>query len=576
MFTRRLILLTILFGFFTQTLAQSRIEILEQNYKAALQKKDNTSSMRFALQAGDFYLADKKYDKATIWYNNAIKSASAVKDNSGKCAAFEGIGNIYSNQNLFNKAIDAYEKSISFAREIQDKRCEANSLYNLAQAEESLNHYKRAIKPLEQALVLALELSDNILLINCYSALYNTNERLGNKDEAVKYKKLFEQLENSKEITTSLQQKIVKSQLENEIVRKENYQVKSNLLEKEVLLKKTADSLQEVELLNHQRQLQIDLLQKSNELAQLKVKEREAEIENDKLWRNSLLVGLLLVITLATVLIIGFKSRLDAKKKIERQNQNIKSSITYAKRIQEAMLPNSETLSNIVPESFVLFKPRDTVSGDFYWFTEIQNENGKSDLAFAAVDCTGHGVPGAFMSMIGMNSLNGIVSRGILQPDQILSRLHEEIRSSLRQPETGNNDGMDITLCIYKQDNKKIEFAGAKNPMVYIRNNELHQIKGDIHPIGGSKSKPTIAYKKHEVCVEEPTMVYLFSDGYRDQFGGPDNAKFMSKKFNQLLLDIHQWPMNLQKDKLEKTIEAWKGKHPQTDDILVLGIRLGG
>jgi serine phosphatase RsbU (regulator of sigma subunit) len=176
--------------------------------------------------------------------------------------------------------------------------------------------------------------------------------------------------------------------------------------------------------------------------------------------------------------------------------------------------------------------------------------------------------------MVGMNSLNGIINRGILHSNEILSTLHEEIRSSLRQPETGNNDGMDLALCIYRKDKKVIEFSGAKNPMVYIQNNELFQIKGDIHPIGGSKSKPSIAFKKHEISIGQPTMLYLFSDGYRDQFGGKDNTKFMSKKFNQLLLSIHRMPMQTQKEVLEKTILEWKGIHHQTDDILVMGVML--
>jgi len=214
------------------------------------------------------------------------------------------------------------------------------------------------------------------------------------------------------------------------------------------------------------------------------------------------------------------------------------------------------------------------VSGDFYWFKEIKNGASEKDFAFAAVDCTGHGVPGAFMSMIGMNALNSITSKGITNPDQILNSLHTEIRTALHQEETGNNDGMDVALCVFRKQKNVLEFSGAKNPLVYIQNNELTQIKGDIHPIGGSKSIPDMAFKKHKITLDKPTTVYLFSDGYRDQFGGKDNTKFMSKKFTRLLLEIHNLPMEKQKELLDIAIEEWKGKNVQTDDILVMGVKL--
>jgi serine phosphatase RsbU (regulator of sigma subunit) len=289
-------------------------------------------------------------------------------------------------------------------------------------------------------------------------------------------------------------------------------------------------------------------------------------------------VVILMGAVLAVVLIINYRRKLKVNKEIHRQNENIKSSINYAKRIQEAMLPRKDQQNALVADSFVLFKPRDVVSGDFYWFTGLPNghaDHTQHDLAFAAVDCTGHGVPGAFMSMIGINSLNGFISRGITETNILLDNLHTEIRSALRQEVSGNNDGMDAALCIYRKHHKVLEFSGAKNPLVYVQDGKLHQIKGDIHSIGGSKSKPSLSFRKHSIAIDRLTTVYLFSDGYRDQFGGKDNAKFMSRRFNQLLLDIHMLPMEQQREMLDKTIESWRGTRTQTDDILVMGIRLG-
>src|SRR5690606_5962002 len=166
----------------------------------------------------------------------------------------------------------------------------------------------------------------------------------------------------------------------------------------------------------------------------------------------------------------------------------------------------------IFKNAFILFKPRDSVSGDFYWFTDIKNgTSNNGDIAFAAVDCTGQGVLGAFMSMIGINALNGLVNKGVIETNKMLDSLDHEIRTALQQDSSGNNDGMDIALCIYRKSRKVIEFSGAKNPLVYIQDNELFQIKGDIHSIGGIKHKNEFLFKKHEIAIDKPTVVYLFS-----------------------------------------------------------------
>jgi serine phosphatase RsbU (regulator of sigma subunit) len=236
------------------------------------------------------------------------------------------------------------------------------------------------------------------------------------------------------------------------------------------------------------------------------------------------------------------------------------------------MLPKKEVQESLLQNSFILFKPRDVVSGDFYWFSPL-GEKG-SDLVFGAIDCTGHGVPGAFMSMIGINSLNSIINRGIVHTDQILETLHQEIRNALQQDVTGNNDGMDLSLCIYRSSDRVLEFSGAKSPLVYIQNGILNQIKGDVHSIGGSKSKPVQRYKKHRIPIDQPTMVYLFTDGYRDQFGGEENQKFMGKRFSNMLREIHHLPMQEQYAILNERFEDWKGSGEQTDDVLVMGVLL--
>jgi serine phosphatase RsbU (regulator of sigma subunit) len=291
-------------------------------------------------------------------------------------------------------------------------------------------------------------------------------------------------------------------------------------------LRAAEDSLRVAEEIGRNRELEINLLQKDKELTAIKIKEQEARIANDALIRNFIILGTSLSMALIIVLIISYRKKTKANIKIDHQNKSIKSSINYAKRIQEAMLPRIEQHPEIFKNSFILFRPRDTVSGDFYWLSEVKtfSEN-NADVAFAAVDCTGHGVPGAFMSMIGINALNGLINQGVTETNLILDSLDHEIRTALRQESSGNNDGMDIALCIYRKDRSIIEFSGAKNPLVYIQDNDFFQVKGDIHSIGGSKKhKQKFFFKIHKILIDRPTTIYLFSDGYKDQFGGKDNG----------------------------------------------------
>ena len=257
---------------------------------------------------------------------------------------------------------------------------------------------------------------------------------------------------------------------------------------------------------------------------------------------------------------------------IKRKNKDITASIEYAKRIQTAMLPLEETISKYLPEHFIFFKPRDIVSGDFYWFAY---KNGK--IIIAAVDCTGHGVPGAFMSMIGAEILNTIVlTNGITDPAKILNLLNVYIRTALKQDTTDNQDGMDVALCVIDRQAEVVEFAGAKNPLIYIdKNHQLHKIRGDRQSIGGYQYTKIVSFTKHVIPIDPPMWFYIFSDGYQDQFGGPGRpSKFLTTNFYALLHRIHQLPMKEQKRILEETFEQWKNGHSQTDDILVIGFKL--
>ncbi len=256
---------------------------------------------------------------------------------------------------------------------------------------------------------------------------------------------------------------------------------------------------------------------------------------------------------------------------LQKLLDNIESSIRYAKRIQDAMLPYHERISRALSEYFVLFKPRDIVSGDFYWFVEHGDK-----IVMAVADCTGHGVPGAFMSMIGNSLLSQIViEQNVWEPDHILNNLHLGIQRALKQEEGDSRDGMDVAICVIDIRQRIVEYAGAMNPLYFIQNGELNEIKADRQPIGGQTKGKERIFTKHQIDFNTPTMLYIFSDGYQDQFGGDEGRKFMSRRFRELLVQIHTLPMSEQRKILDDTMEAWKGSsHRQIDDILVMGVRL--
>nr|MCU0392059.1 AAA family ATPase [Thermoflexibacter sp.] len=264
-------------------------------------------------------------------------------------------------------------------------------------------------------------------------------------------------------------------------------------------------------------------------------------------------------------------------KELDAKNQAITASINYAQRIQSAMLPLEEDFVKYFSEHFILFRPRDIVSGDFYW---LEEKDGK--IIVAAVDCTGHGVPGAFMSLISEAKLNEIVNlQEVIRADEILNALNKQIQVSLQQDATNNRDGMDMALCIIDLQAKVMEYAGAGNPLIYIQNDEagnpqLHNIKADVYPIGGVNKNINTSFKRHLIDISKPTTFYIFSDGYQDQFGGSEKRKFMTKRFRELLFEIHQKDMPTQKKLLNDTLDTWmmEGLSPQIDDILVMGFRV--
>ena len=270
--------------------------------------------------------------------------------------------------------------------------------------------------------------------------------------------------------------------------------------------------------------------------------------------------------------------QLEMKSKIiEEKNKNISDSINYAQRIQQAIFPPIEKIEKSLKDYFIFFRPKDIVSGDFYWFSKVittpeNNEPPQTVIVVAAVDCTGHGVPGALMSIIGSTILNQSVSEPkVNSPADALNYLNQQLANNLNSIQ----DGMDMTLCAINNDKMELQFAGANNPIYIVRNKELIEIKPDKMAIGGDhENQHSHSFTNHIIKLEKNDNIYMFTDGFADQFGGELGKKFKYKNFQKLLLEIQDNTMEEQKYILNYHFEQWKGELDQTDDILIIGIRI--
>ncbi|MCS7005714.1 MAG: PAS domain S-box protein [Cytophagales bacterium] len=264
---------------------------------------------------------------------------------------------------------------------------------------------------------------------------------------------------------------------------------------------------------------------------------------------------------------------------LEEKNNKIQQSINYASRIQNAVLPSEEEFKTLLKDAFVLFRPKDIVSGDFYWYARKKDDNIQLDkIIIVAADCTGHGVPGAFMSLIGNSILNQIIhDKEIHRPDLILQEMHCQIEKLLRQRETGNRDGMDVTICTLDFANQKVEFAGANNSLYRISNFKFEVYKGDRFSVGNviiQQAHRERNFTLHTFPLLKGDCYYMMSDGFEDQFGGEEDKKFGAKQMQSQLYQIHQMPMHLQKSIMEKVFVKWLGERKQTDDVLLLGFKI--
>lgn len=478
----------------------------------------------------------------------------------------------------FGKTFDYYNQALAIFEELNEKQEILNANINLGSHYIYTRNWSKSKEYLNKALRLSRELNSSydisITLFQIAESAYRQ------KNLEVAEQNFLQSLSISndlgvKDLSMFSHKKLGKIYEKTGSLQKALYHFKNYNLIKDVIFSENSQkSITEM-------QTKYETEKKEQEL---KLMKNQDELQKSTIQRQRLMIGLavggfLVILAFSGLLINMVRQKQRANKVLEEKNdlishqkQEITDSIRYASRIQSAVLPTATLLSESLKEHFVLFLPRDIVSGDFYWFTKQGNK-----VVLVAADCTGHGVPGAFMSMLGVSFLYEIVNKdNILQPAQILNKLRELIKVTLSQTGKQNEqkDGMDISLSVLDLTNMKLEWAGAFNSLYLVRNKELTEYKADKMPVAIHVNDHQ-SFTNHEIQLEAGDTFYMFSDGFSDQFGGPDGRKFMSKKFKQFLVDINELPMEEQKEKLNKAHMDWRGDtYEQIDDIIVFGVKV--
>jgi tetratricopeptide (TPR) repeat protein len=570
---------------------EQAIEYYLKSFKMAEEIGDKTSMSHCYNSIGIVYRSQKDYTKALEYYQKSLKLKEELKDKKGMAIGYNNIGNIHSLIKNYPKALEYYNRSLKIMEETSNKQGTSMVFGNIACLYDSLKNYNEAIVFAEKSLEIANEISSIDDQRLAQETLHHSYKGLENYKEALKHYELYKSLNDSiynaekyKQLTKiEAEYQNEKKQKEIELLkivsavesRKQKaiiYSVVSvlllvlvfalltqrNYLQKQkanILLAKQKEVIEEKnEKLNQQNEeiaAQRDAVEELNKEVTFQRDEISAQRDN---------------------LYIQNKLALEQRDEITRQKKSITDSIAYAKHIQTAMLPNDNEVSQVIPDSFIFFRPLDIVSGDFYWANKI---NGKSIVAVA--DCTGHGVPGAFMSIMGINFLNSIViEQGIEDPGEILTILNRQVIATLSHTDTylQDKDGMDISLCIIDWLKMEMCYSCAKNRILIIRDGILFQSDANKYSIGKSPLVEKIEFSSDIIPIKKGDVIYLMTDGYVDQFGGPHRTKFLTSKFKKLIAEISNLDINSQKNKLEETIAEWQGNVLQIDDMLIVGLKI--
>jgi len=484
---------------------------------------------------GAFYYDLKDYEFALSYYEKALLLFYETNHKTGIARCKNGIGKVYEALRNYEKALQAHDTAYRLQQEMQDLNGMANALNDIGNVYTEVQIFDKALRFYQESLRLRRKSANKQGAISTLLSLGKLYFKMKESAKALQYlKKALEQAQeiNAKPKLYLIHEALaeVYKALKEPWLALEHYEQFLNI--RKAILGEEANT----RLKNLQTSLAVEKAEKEAEIY---------KISNQKLQK--------------------------AYKEIEQKNQQITDSIRYAKRIQEAIIPDKAYLKQFLPDSFVFYEPKDIVSGDFYWCSSLRQGQ---DFILAVIDCTGHGVPGAFMTVLANTLLHQIVNEAqIYAPARILQILDQKVSAMLQQygASQHSHQGMDIALCHVQPQAQMLHFAGAKRPLYYVENGQMQMIRGNIFPVGASQYKEGIVFQEHALALREGQVFYLFTDGYQDQFGAQAERKLMQKNFRDLLLSISDLPLEAQAEYLQNYLFAWKGHLEQTDDILVLG-----
>ncbi len=537
-------------------------QYLEQAVKLEEQRGDMESAAISYSSMADYYFFNADYNKGMIYYEKAMKIVKPLNNKSMVASLYGSRAVGLKHINRYNKSLKFHQLSITIKIELNDKTALHTAYLNIADVYIAMKEYEKAVEFNLKSLEIAKELDATESIMIAYKGLSETYTQMGSTSKALEYTQLYADWKDT------------------------------------LYGQQNAEAIAEM-------QTKYDTEKKEAENSLLIAEKELDKAELDKKSNQQKMLGIGLGLSLLVVVYVAYS--LNQKKKtnkllnvqneeisskneiIEEKNKDITDSINYAQRIQDAILPEESILKQHY-ESFIYYRPKDIVSGDFYWIKETENK-----LFFSVVDCTGHGVPGAFMSIIGANSLSKIVEDlGVESTGEILDELNKLVNQALGKNSNPDDDiisirdGMDISICSVDKSNNTLEYSGANNSLYILRKPQnkidglefimedersiFYEIKPNKMAIGGGQNKEK--YRSHKFQLSKDDAVYLFSDGYADQFGGEKEKKFMYKRFKKMFLSIQNQTMDKQLIHLTETMENWKGDIDQLDDICVMGVKI--
>jgi serine phosphatase RsbU (regulator of sigma subunit) len=524
---------------------------------------------------GVIYYEQGNNEKAMEYYLRSLEIAEKMQRKKSIAFALGNLGNVYKNLNQYDKAIEVQERSLKISEEIKDEETNANALHSLGVIYSDLKQDQKAIDYVSKALKIHEANDDKNSMSQSMVILGLSYNRLGQTAKGIEILKKALEVGKSGGFVSSIREasynlysiyKEQKNSTEALAMHELYIEMRDSIKNEEG---QQAVMQQEMQY-NYDKQKALDEKEQEKELAVSAEQEKK-----QKVISYSVGIGLLLVLIFSAFVF----NRLRLKKKqkaiiemqkdlVEEKQKEILDSITYAKRLQEAILPPQHFVKQHLPDSFIFYKPKDIVAGDFYWM-EIINNN----IFIAAADCTGHGVPGAMVSVVCSNALNrSVFEFGNTEPGKILDKARELVLETFSKSDTDVKDGMDISLACINKATREIKWAGANSPFWYTSQNEMKDLKANKQPIG--KTENPTPFTTHCIQLQSGDSIFMLTDGFADQFGGDKGKKFKYKPLKDMLLQNANLPIESQLQELESAFITWKSNLEQVDDVCVIGVRL--